>query len=64
MADSPIRLLGLAGSLRKGSYNRALLRAARELAPSGMKIDLFERLSDIPLYNEDVEKAGDRKSVV
>ncbi|MGH8164518.1 MAG: NADPH-dependent FMN reductase [Rhodanobacteraceae bacterium] len=58
MTNQPIRLLGVAGSLRKGSYNRALLHAAQELAPSGMKIELFEGLADIPLYNEDVEKVG------
>ncbi|MEO6968603.1 MAG: NADPH-dependent FMN reductase [Rhodanobacteraceae bacterium] len=58
MTNQPIRLLGIAGSLRKDSYNRALLHAAQELAPSGMQIELFEGLGDIPLYNHDVEAAG------
>jgi len=35
----PVRILGFAGSLRQGSYNRALLRAASELAPEGMLIE-------------------------
>lgn len=52
MAD--LRVLGFAGSLRKSSYNRALLRAAEELAPAGMGIRLFE-LNGIPLYDGDVE---------
>ena len=39
-------------SLRRASYNRALLRAATELAPSALNIMVLE-LDDIPLYNED-----------
>src|SRR5574341_2511016 len=49
---------GIAGSLRAGSYNKMLLRAARELAPEGMEIRPFERLSEIPLYDADVEAKG------
>jgi chromate reductase len=49
--------LGFAGSLRQGSYNRAALRAAVELAPDGMAIEEFD-LGAIPLYNADVETAG------
>jgi len=41
MAD-PLRILGIAGSLRAGSFNRALLRAAVDLAPTGMAIDIFD----------------------
>ncbi len=54
---SIIRVLGIAGSLRAASLNKGLLRAASELAPEGMEICVFERLSEIPPYNEDVEKA-------
>jgi chromate reductase len=53
-----LRILGIAGSLRAGSLNRALLRAARELAPPGMRIDDFD-IAPIPAYNADVEAAGD-----
>ena len=60
MAD--IRVLGVAGSLRLGSLNRALLRAAAKLAPTGMSIDTFD-LADVPLYNGDVEAAGDPPGV-
>ena len=54
-----MRILGIAGSLRSGSLNRALLRAAAELAPAGMDVHLFEGLGEIPLFNEDIEALGD-----
>lgn len=57
-----IQVLGFAGSLRQGSYNRALIRAAQDLAPDGMRIEHFG-LDDIPLYNHDVEKQGDPEPV-
>jgi chromate reductase len=56
-------VVGFAGSLRRGSYNRALLRAATELAPSALHIVIHE-LDGIPLYNGDVEAAGAPSSVV
>jgi chromate reductase len=52
-----IRLLGMSGSLRKNSFNTALLRAAQELAPAGLSIEIAD-LSQIPLYNEDVREKG------
>jgi len=52
------RVLGLAGSLRAGSLNKKLLLAATGLAPAGMEIGIFD-LGSIPLYNFDVEQAGD-----
>jgi chromate reductase len=53
-----MRVLGIAGSLRAGSYNRALLRAARELAPAGIEIAEHD-IRDLPFYDGDVEAAGD-----
>jgi len=50
-AKFPIKVCGIAGSLRAESYNRALLRAAVEPAPKGMDIRLFERLAEVPLYS-------------
>jgi len=58
----PERVVGFAGSLRKKSYNRALLEAARELAPEGMLIETVE-IGDLPFYNADVEAEGDPPSV-
>lgn len=52
-----LRVLGIAGSLRRGSYNRALLRAAQELLPDGMTLEVFD-LRDIPPYDMDVEQQG------
>jgi chromate reductase len=56
------QVVGLAGSLRKSSYNRALLRAAIGLAPPGMTITVHT-LDAIPLYNGDVEAAGTPEAV-
>lgn len=57
-----MNVLGFAGSLRAGSLNRALLNAAVEVAPDDMKIRMFD-LTDVPLYNGDVEARGDPESV-
>jgi chromate reductase len=58
-----LRVLGLSGSLRKASYNTALLRAARELTPPGVRLDIHN-LSSIPMYNDDVRLSGYPPSVV
>ncbi|PWC32890.1 NAD(P)H-dependent oxidoreductase [Azospirillum sp. TSO35-2] len=57
-----MNVLGISGSLRQGSYNTALLRAATELAPDGMTIEEFD-LSPIPFYNDDVRLQGFPPSV-
>src|SRR5690349_14375253 len=51
-----MQILGIAGSLRKQSYNRMLLHAALELAPDGVTIEMFEELDQIPLFNQDDEQ--------
>ena len=61
MTDT-LRILGIAGSLRAGSFNRSLLRAAVERAPEDMTIEVFD-LAAVPLYNGDVEAAGDPPGV-
>src|SRR5258708_8234844 len=53
--SSHVRILGIGGSLRRGSYNQAALRAAKLLVPENSEIDLFQ-LDDIPMFNEDDEK--------
>ena len=52
---APIRILGIAGSLRRESYNRSALRAAVQLVPSDVSLDVFE-LDSIPLFNQDNEQ--------
>jgi len=51
------RIIGIAGSLRRGSYNASLLRAAMELAPADSKIETAS-IRDIPLYDGDLEAKG------
>jgi chromate reductase len=48
-------VLAIAGSLRRGSFNARLVTAASSLAPRGMHIDIYEDLSAVPLFNEDLE---------
>ncbi len=55
MAD--LKILGISGSLRKASYNTALLKACAELMPAGMKMT-YARIDDIPLFNQDIFDAG------
>ena len=62
MTNQPFRILGIAGSVRRGSYNRGLLRAARADAPDGVDIGELD-LATIPIFNEDVEAQGDPPSV-
>lgn len=52
--NNVINILGFAGSLRRDSYNRALLRVAAELTPEGAKLEIFN-LEGIPLFNQDLE---------
>jgi chromate reductase, NAD(P)H dehydrogenase (quinone) len=61
-ADRPLTVLGIAGSLRRLSYNRGLIRAAVELAPAGITVVPFE-LAGIPLFDADVEAGGDPEPV-
>lgn len=52
-----ITLVGISGSLRRGSFNSAVLRAARELAPADTQLNI-ESIARIPLYDGDVEAQG------
>lgn len=61
MADK-VTILGIAGSLRKASYNRAALRAAQKLAPEDAVIETFE-LDGIPGFNQDQEATPPQKVV-
>jgi len=64
MTTRAFNILGMCGSLRQGSYNRGLLRAAQEVAPPGVEVDIYEGLADIPPYNADVDAQGKPESVL
>lgn len=55
--SAPLHILGISGSLRKNSSNSAALRAAGELLPEGVTMEIFD-LSAIPIYNDDVREQG------
>jgi chromate reductase, NAD(P)H dehydrogenase (quinone) len=48
-----MRVLAISGSLRRDSYNTQLLRAAEELAPAGVQLELYDGLKDVPPYDQD-----------
>lgn len=52
--DQPIVVVGFSGSLRKGSFNTALLKAAAQSAPEGMTVNILT-IGDLPLLNQDLE---------
>ncbi|HTT19786.1 MAG TPA: NAD(P)H-dependent oxidoreductase [Candidatus Sulfotelmatobacter sp.] len=52
--DMPLTILGINGSLRRGSYNRMALVEAQKLVPADAKIDIYD-LHEIPLFNQDQE---------
>lgn len=53
-----MKVLGISGSLRRDSYNSALLRAAAERLPAGVELVEYERLREIPPYDADLEEEG------
>jgi chromate reductase, NAD(P)H dehydrogenase (quinone) len=60
--NKPITILGIAGSLRRQSYNRSALRAAQQLVPEGAALEIFE-LDGIPGFNQDEEQNPPAKIV-
>ena len=63
MSDDEIRVIGIVGSLRAASRNRALLRAAVELAPRGVTVVPYD-IRDLPFYDSDLEEAEEPASVL
>jgi chromate reductase, NAD(P)H dehydrogenase (quinone) len=57
-----VTILALAGSLRRASYNRGLIRSAQELAPEDVTVDVFD-LRALPFFDADVEALGDPRPV-
>jgi chromate reductase len=60
--NQPLHILGIAGSIRKGSLNAGLLAAAQEMLPAGMDMEIAD-ISAIPLYNQDVAAGGTPEAV-
>jgi chromate reductase len=58
--SAKISILGFAGSLRKDSYNKSLLRAAQEMVPEDATLEIFD-LEKIPSFNQDLEKQPPEK---
>ncbi|MCW6510342.1 NADPH-dependent FMN reductase [Lichenifustis flavocetrariae] len=58
MPARPLSFLGLSGSLRGASTNTALLEAARLLAPPDLRVDVYNGLGDLPLFNPDLDEPG------
>jgi chromate reductase len=50
-----LRILGISGSLRRGSHNTNLLRAAADLLPPGVELDVYDGLRDLPPYDADLD---------
>jgi len=50
-----VKILAVSGSLRAESHNTALLRAAVEVAPEGVELELWEGIGDLPIYDQDLE---------
>jgi chromate reductase len=60
---SAIRILGLSGSLRSGSHNTALLRAAALSLPSGVELEVYDGLRDLPHYDADLDVEPEHEAV-
>jgi chromate reductase len=53
-----MRVLAISGSLRDGSFNTSLVRAAAELAPDGVEVEIYEGLEHVPPYHQDLDQEG------
>jgi chromate reductase, NAD(P)H dehydrogenase (quinone) len=58
MSETKLRVLALAGSLRRDSINRKLLHAASKCAPSNVLVMVYDELGALPMFNEDLEADG------
>ena len=50
-----MKILAVSGSLRAGSYNTQLLRAAADAAPAGVEVEVWQGIGDLPLYDQDLD---------
>ena len=58
-----MKVLAVSGSLRAGSHNTELLRAAAEAAPAGVEVELWEGIGGLPLYDQDLDGSTPPESV-
>jgi len=63
VTSAPLRVLGIAGSVRRGSFNRALLEAARELAPPEMTVSIHD-LEPLPLFRPETEPPAEVRALL
>jgi NAD(P)H-dependent FMN reductase len=59
-----IKVLTLVGSLRAASVNRQIAELAAEVAPDSVTVTIFDRLGDLPFYNEDIDNEADVSDAV
>ena len=64
MADAALNAIVICGSLRKGSFNAALARQLPKLTPMGLRLAAAPPIETIPLYNQDIQDAGNPPPVV
>jgi chromate reductase, NAD(P)H dehydrogenase (quinone) len=58
-----VKILAVSGSTRPGSLNTSLLRAAADVAPEGVEVELWRGLGDLPIYDQDLDAAEPPESV-
>jgi chromate reductase, NAD(P)H dehydrogenase (quinone) len=63
MNSNNFKILAIAGSLRRASFNRLLIAAAAECASEGSSVIIYDELDSIPMFNEDLEAAGEPLAV-
>lgn len=62
-SSRPLRVVGIAGSLREGSYNHLLLENVARLSPDEIAVEIYPGIGDFPLFNEDIAREGDPPAV-
>jgi chromate reductase len=63
MSEKEFHVLGICGSLRSKSYNMSLLKAASELLPQKVRMEIYGGLEELPLYNEDLQVPEEPEAV-
>ena len=64
MSDQKLKILAIADSLRRGSFNKTLLNAAKDVAQDDFDISIYEGLGELPFFNQDLEGENLPESVV